>query len=65
MNAAYTYNQDKLLKLRFFMKSQKRGPYHVYSPETRAAIGEYASVQGLSAASCLYKHSTFNQEKLP
>ena len=47
------------------MKSQKRGPYHVYSPETRAGIGEYASVQGLSAASCLYKHSTFNQEKLP
>ena len=32
-------------------KSKKRGSYHQYSPETRAAIGKFASLNGVSASS--------------
>ena len=30
---------------------KRRGPFKTYSPETRAAIGKYASLNGVSAAS--------------
>ncbi len=38
----------------------KRGSYHCYSPEQRAAIGKYACTNGVTVASRFFEYKTYS-----